>query len=43
MYTHYTELNDYINYTLLPALYKRLDQEGVLDEFKFKHKNIKTL
>jgi len=39
MYTHYTELNDYINYTLLPALYKRLDQEGVLDEFKFKHKN----
>ena len=32
----YTEINDYISYELYPALYERLDEEDVLDEFKFK-------
>jgi len=32
----YTEIKDYISYELYPALYDRLDEEGVLEEFKFK-------
>jgi hypothetical protein len=32
----YTELKDYLSYELYPALYESLDEEDVLEEFKFK-------
>jgi hypothetical protein len=34
----HTEIKDYISYELYPALYERLAEEGVLDEFKFTKK-----
>lgn len=37
----YNEVKDYIAYDLYPALYDRLDQAGVFDEFKFTRKGTK--
>lgn len=39
MYTE--EVKDYITYELYPALFERLDQPGVFDEFKFTRKGTK--
>lgn len=43
MYTEKNDIRTYISYTLLPALYERLEQEGVLDEFKFKYKKTRAV
>jgi replicative DNA helicase len=43
MYTEKNDIKTYISYTLLPALYERLEHEGVLDEFKFKYKKTRAV